>query len=122
MSFYIGMTEKPYIKSTAICIEAAIWDVLMLVLAFWAIAAISRCRRWVSSADTKMIAAYSATAFVLAMGLEIVAVRVLKRYSYAPQMPIIPFLKVGITPFLQWLVLPPVVVQIASRGSGPTKR
>lgn len=31
-------------------------------------------------------------------------------WAYAPAMPILPLLEVGLTPFLQWLVLPPLAL------------
>jgi hypothetical protein len=36
-------------------------------------------------------------------------------WAYAPAMPIVPFLGVGLTPFLQWLVLPPLALFLAFR-------
>ena len=36
-------------------------------------------------------------------------------WAYAPAMPIVPVLGVGLTPFLQWLVLPPLVLCAAFR-------
>jgi hypothetical protein len=39
-------------------------------------------------------------------------------WAYAPSMPIVPFIGVGLTPFLQWLLLPPAVLFIAFRRQG----
>ena len=36
-------------------------------------------------------------------------------WAYAPAMPIVPLLGVGLTPFLQWLVLPPLALYGAFR-------
>lgn len=40
-------------------------------------------------------------------------------WVYAPTMPIVPVLGVGLTPLLQWLVLPPVAIHAAFRGRAP---
>lgn len=36
-------------------------------------------------------------------------------WAYGPSMPIVPLLGVGLTPFLQWVLLPPLVLLIAFR-------
>lgn len=36
-------------------------------------------------------------------------------WAYAPGMPIVPLVGVGLTPFLQWLVLPPLALCVAFR-------
>jgi len=44
-------------------------------------------------------------------------------WAYAPSMPIVPLLGVGLAPFLQWLLLPPLVAFIAfRRQSVPSPR
>jgi hypothetical protein len=41
-------------------------------------------------------------------------------WTYAPSMPIVPLAGVGLTPFLQWLLLPPVLVFGSFRGERPS--
>lgn len=38
-------------------------------------------------------------------------------WAYAPEMPVIPLLGIGLSPLLQWLVLPPLGLWIARRGA-----
>jgi hypothetical protein len=42
--------------------------------------------------------------------MEWLAIRVLGRWAYAETMPVVPLLGVGVAPFVQWIVLPPLVV------------
>lgn len=41
---------------------------------------------------------------------EWVNVQIFKYWSYNETMPLIPWTKVGITPVLQWITIPPVVI------------
>ena len=55
---------------------------------------------------------------------ELLATGALNRWEYSALMPVIPGLKAGLAPVLQWLVLPPLVVwfarvQIAGLRHGP---
>lgn len=41
---------------------------------------------------------------------ERVNVYLFKSWSYNALMPVIPWIRAGLTPFLQWMILPPVVI------------
>jgi hypothetical protein len=47
--------------------------------------------------------------------MEWLATQVLSRWAYAESMPVIPLLRVGLAPLLQWVVLPPIVVWFVRR-------
>ncbi len=41
-------------------------------------------------------------------------------WQYAPEMPVIPFIGIGLSPLLQWLIVPPLGMLWARRRSLPT--
>lgn len=51
---------------------------------------------------------------------EWVNVRLVDRWAYAPTMPLVPGLGTGLTPLLQWLVLPPIGLWWAHRTARRT--
>ena len=41
---------------------------------------------------------------------ETLNVSIRKSWSYNKLMPVIPYIKMGLTPFLQWIIVPPTVI------------
>jgi hypothetical protein len=56
--------------------------------------------------------------FTIAIAVELIAVHVLKRWTYTELMPRIPALEIGMVPVIQMLILPPLIFWIASRYQG----
>ena len=61
-----------------------------------------------------------ASGAAMAIAIELVAVHVLHRWDYAPQMPLVQGLEIGIVPITQMLVLPPLIFRLAA--SFPRRR
>lgn len=56
---------------------------------------------------------------VATIGLEFLSVEVLARWAYAPKMPRLPLLGTGLTPVLQWALLPPLCLWAVRKWSVP---
>jgi hypothetical protein len=89
--------------------------VVIALVAFWVVAAASRCRRWILGATGFQMAGYVAVGVSITVVMEWTATQVLGRWAYAPSMPTIPGLEVGVSPLLQWFLLPPVAVWLVRR-------
>tara|TARA_R110000787_G_scaffold82392_2_gene178046 strand:+ start:566 stop:1048 length:483 start_codon:yes stop_codon:yes gene_type:complete len=65
-----------------------------------------------------------ATGFLLTVVIEWASIHLLARWSYDARMPVLPYVHVGISPVLQWLIVPSVSLWLAFRaersGSKPT--
>ena len=69
------------------------------------------------------LAAMSSTGFVVGAIVEWIGVDALHRWSYSEAMPMLPVLRVGLSPILQMVILPPIIFLVArkwwtSRQSG----
>ena len=118
-----GMPLTAHWRAIQVCARATAGDVVIALIAFWAVAVAARSRRWIVEATGPQIAGFVAVGVAITVVMEWMAIRVLGRWAYAPSMPTIPGLEVGVSPLLQWLVLPPLVVwfvgrQIAPKGEG----
>ncbi|MDZ7662986.1 hypothetical protein [Thiohalophilus sp.] len=95
-------------------------DLLILLVIYELVALLSRNRAW-----------YAATG-ILPRGLlftllgvgytifsEIMNVRLTGTWGYTELMPIVPVVEIGATPFLQWLLIPPVLLWLM-RGTTPS--
>jgi hypothetical protein len=113
--FFLDMPRMPHWPATLICAQATLGDVLIGVASFSVVSLAWRDRGWFLVPERAMLALYVAVGVLLTIGLEIHAVSWAGRWAYAPSMPVIPALGVGLVPILQWLVIPPVALFILRR-------
>ena len=103
MPLYEGM--KFNIQSVVFCGLASIIDVLMVLLLFYFFALIYRESFWFQKYTTQRIAILVLVSGIGAILLESVNVS-FGSWNYSKYMPIIPVVNVGLTPVLQFMVLP----------------
>jgi hypothetical protein len=115
--WYQAMPDMRHWEAVKFCSWAAVGDGLLAVLAFWAVA-LFRSRGWLRRPTPGTTAGFTGIGLALTIAVEWLATDVWARWSYVPEMPTVPLLGTGLAPFLQWLVLPPLVVGIVSRQLG----
>ncbi len=101
------------------CLLATLGDVA-ITLAFYAAASAIGTRRWLQHPAATTWLVYVGPGVLIAIGLEVVNVQVLHRWSYPTTMLVI--VGIGILPLIQWLTLPLLVRWSARRylaGAAP---
>lgn len=120
---FVGMLEMPRWDATALCLQAAAGDAVMIVIAFAAVALGARDRAWTLSLRFGHLSAFAFLAASQGLALEWVSLR-LERWTYGPAMPVDPVFGLGLAPILQWLILPLMIlwaVRRRERRSGPAR-
>lgn len=112
---YEGMATLPHWEGIKTCTAATAGDVGLALLAFWTTAAAFRSRRWIMHPRPPQLALFVATGVVLTVGLEFYYIEVTGRWVYSELMPRIPPFGTGLTPLLQWLVIPLLVASLSGR-------
>lgn len=102
---FVGMREMPRWDATAICLQAAAGDAVMIVIAFTVVAMGARDRTWLLRPHFGRLGAFAFLAASQGLALEWVSLR-LERWSYGPAMPVEPLSGLGLAPMLQWLIVP----------------
>lgn len=110
-----GMPLATHWRAIQVCARATAGDVVIALVAFWAVAAAGRSRRWILGATGSQIGGFVVVGLAITVVMEWMATQVLGRWAYAPSMPTIPGLGVGVSPLLQWVILPPAVVWFVRR-------
>ncbi|MFU0505252.1 hypothetical protein [Pseudaminobacter sp. NGMCC 1.201702] len=81
---------------------------------------------WPLTAHSALAVVTVLTGFLLTVAIEWVSVHLLGRWSYDAKMLLLPYVNVGISPLLQWLIVPAAVLWLTLRlegtGSRTTKR
>ena len=85
-------------------------DVILTLGSFWFVSMISRDRRWFLKMSRLSFTGFILVGLVYTVFSEWTNVHILKSWGYGELMPIIPVMKVGLAPFLQWIVIPSVVI------------
>lgn len=111
-----GMADARHWDAILICTRAALGDGAIVMIAYWGTAAVWRDRWWFQTANRLQICAFVAVGLAITFGLEHLATRSdhpAWGWRYSELMPVA--LGVGLTPILQWILLPPLVLWLARR-------
>ena len=96
-------------------------DLLILLVLFGLIAALSRDRQWYRDRPFSSGAAFTLLGIGYTVFSEIHNVRIKGTWGYTELMPIVPIVEIGATPFLQWLLIPPVLVWLMRLAPEPPR-
>ena len=97
------------------CTRAAAGDAVLVLGGYWFASAVAG-RRWILRPRRTPFLAFVGVGLDLAIGIEVMSVRMLGRWSYSDSMPLVPILGIGVSPVLQWLVLPPIILGLSKRS------
>ncbi len=112
---YVGMPTMPHWQAVQACTQAALGDVLIALTAYWAVAGWRRRRDWLRDYGTKECLGFVLVGVGLTVALEWHATLGSQRWEYVPLMPSLPWLGTGLSPLLQWLILPPLILWMSRR-------
>ncbi|REJ65747.1 MAG: hypothetical protein DWQ31_17585 [Planctomycetota bacterium] len=94
-------------------LHCTVGDVMILVASFWLTSLAFRTRRWIR--DRNLIAML--IFWMIGLGYTIFSewfnTTISKTWQYAPSMPVL--FGIGLTPILQWLIIPPTVMLLMRR-------
>ena len=111
-----GMAEAKHWEAIRICTRAALGDGVIVLIAYWSTVAVWRDRWWFKAPNPTQICAFVAVGLAITFVLEHLATRSdhpAWGWRYSELMPVA--LGVGLTPILQWILLPPLILWIARR-------
>ena len=115
---YKGMPEAAHWDAIKVCTAATVGDGVIMLLAYWGAALLVRDRWWIAQprwAPVLALIAIGVGITVLLERLAIISDNPNWGWRYADAMPIIPVLDIGLTPFLQWVILPLLLVWFVKR-------
>ena len=93
-------------------------DAFMTLTSYCALSVVARSRYWFLARRLSHWVSFVGIGLVLALASEYTAIHYRNLWQYSERMPVVPGLDIGLTPILQWLILPPVVLVLLTRGWG----
>ena len=97
------------------CLWATFGDVGLALAAYLLTAVVSSGRRWVYAPQRSEVLLFLTVGILVTIGVEFYSTQMSMRWIYAPNMIRIPFVGVGLSPLLQWVVVPLLVVFFTGR-------
>ncbi len=97
------------------CFVAALGDGILVLLIFVVGWITFRRFHWYVHPNSRALAVTLVTGLFISIGIEWGAIKMLGRWAYTADMPLLPGLDVGLVPVLQMLLLPPAIFRIAAR-------
>ena len=112
-----GMANAPHWTIVKVCSWATLGDAVIMLVAYWLVSAQARSRRWILSPTNSQLLLFVTVGVVITAMIEWLALRGLwfGEWKYSPLMQVIPGIGVGLSPVLQWIVLPPLVAWLVRR-------
>lgn len=113
--FFAFVPAAPHWEGILTCTRATLGDAGISLFAFWVAALAVRSRSWIEQGNRTAAALFLGVGVAVTVLVEWLATEVLSRWSYAPSMPVLPWIGTGLLPLLQWLIVPPVVLWFVRR-------
>lgn len=115
---YAGMVELGHWDGFKLCTSATVGDVGFALTAFWVASLVARSRRWILQPTSFQMLVFIGVGVALTVGFEYYYTNVSLRWTYSELMPLVPPLGTGLSPLLQWLFIPLLVVWFTRRQMG----
>lgn len=112
---YSSARDLPHVQGIWICARAAIGDVGIALSAYACAAATQRASLWVLRPRAEGWLAYLVFGLLVTVAFEYLGTGLLQRWAYGTAMPTLPVLGTGMSPVLQWLLVPPLAVWLTAR-------
>jgi len=85
-------------------------DVMITLASFWLVSLMARNRRWFLELNMRNFAGFVMIGVIYTLFSELTNVQIFRSWGYNESMPVIPLVRVGLTPVLQWLVIPSATI------------
>lgn len=119
---YAGMIELNHWDGIKLCMSATFGDVGFALAAYWITALFARSRSWVLHPAPKDILIFLSVGIVLTIGFEYYYTNISLRWTYSELMPLVPPFGTGLSPLLQWIIIPILVLWFTQRQLSQTEQ
>ena len=113
--FYDDIYRKTYVEILVSRLHCTLGDVLILLSAYWIVAWLTRNRYWVMALHIRNVLLFTFLGLGYTIVSEWVNVDIRSAWNYGATMPRVPWINTGLAPFIQWVLLPPLIAGITGR-------
>jgi hypothetical protein len=114
---FASLSKTDHFAGIALCLKATSGDLAIAIAAFWCAALVGKGRNWVANTGASAPVVFFAVGLLATVGLEYLSTEVTGRWAYDGAMPLLPVLGTGLSPILQWAIVPMLVLWYMRRLS-----
>lgn len=107
---FSSLSQVDHFVGISICLKATVGDLAIALAAFWCAAFVVRNRQWVNLPGRRASTAFFAVGLLMTVGLEYLNTEVTDGWVYGDVMPVLPIIGTGLSPMLQWVFVPMLVL------------
>ena len=114
---FVGMGEAPYSEAIRGCLRATLGDAVIMLLAYWIVSVALGSRLWILAPTAVPLIGFIVLGVLITAVIEWLATRGhwIGSWTYSAAMPVVPGVGIGLSPLLQWVMVPPLVVWFVRR-------
>ena len=114
---FVGMGEASYSIAIRGCLRATLGDAAIMLLAYWIISLAIRNRRWVLAPHAAHLIWFIALGVLITAVIEWLATHGhwIASWTYSAGMLVVPGVGIGLSPLLQWVIVPLLVMWFVRR-------
>ena len=115
---FAGMRTAAHWDAVMACTQASLGDAAIMLLAYLGVAGAKRDRWWFRSPSHGPITGFVCLGVIITILIEYLATTSVNPnwgWRYANSMPVLPLIGLGLTPLLQWLLIPPIAIWFVRR-------
>lgn len=112
---YAGMVEMNHWDGIKLCMSATFGDVGFALTAFILTSIAARSRGWYDAPKTWQLLLFLSVGIALTVGFEYYYTNITLRWTYSELMPLVPPFGTGLSPLLQWIIVPLLTLGITRR-------
>jgi hypothetical protein len=112
---YAGMIEMNHWDGIKLCMSATFGDVGFALTAFIVTSIVTRSRYWLFGPKLWHVMLYLTVGVALTVSFEYYYTNISLRWTYSELMPLVPPFGTGLSPLLQWIIVPLLALGISRR-------
>ena len=112
-----NMRDATHMDGIRICLQATLGDMVIVLIAFWVASFLTGTRHWAALPNRWATAAWVSTGLAITVALEFYSTEIAGRWAYDVTMLRLPVIGTGLSPLLQWIIVPMLVLWYLRRLS-----
>lgn len=107
---FSSLSQTDHYTGIAICLRATLGDLAIALAAFWCASLVGQGRQWFMLPGKRAPVVFFAVGLLVTIGLEYLSTEMTSRWTYGGAMPLLPVIGTGLSPILQWVFVPILVL------------
>jgi hypothetical protein len=107
---FVNMAALSHVEGIRVCLFATFGDMSIVLSAFWITSLSAGNRNWAASPNSRSVVIWFGVGLAITIIVEFLSTEVWGRWTYGDEMLRLPIAGTGLSPLLQWVIIPMIVL------------